>query len=80
MSSKPMLLQHSTRYGTAVAEAAFLHSQIWKPTERLGLCSRFIPDCFPFYSRDMLTYMLDDQGVCPNTRHPKTGETLLFIY
>lgn len=69
-----------TRYGTPVVEGAFLDSQIWKPTERLGLCSRFIPDCFPSYSKDMLTYMLDDRGVSPNTRHPETEETLLFIY
>ena len=87
-----MLLQH-TRHGTPVIEAALgvamshghvpcarliLDSQIWNPAERLDLCSRLIPDCFPFYFEDMLTYMFD-QGVSPNTRHPETGKTLLYI-
>lgn len=87
-----MLLQHA-RHGTPVIEAALrvaircghvpcahliLDSQIWKPAERLVLCSRFIPHCFPICSKDMLTYMFD-QGVSPNTRHPETGETLLYI-
>lgn len=87
-----ILLQH-TRHSTSVIEAALgvairgghvpcahliLDSQSWKPAERLSFCSHFIPDCFPSRSEDMLTYMFD-QGVSPNTRHPGTGETLLYI-
>ncbi|KAJ9401934.1 hypothetical protein DTO282F9_1224 [Paecilomyces variotii] len=55
-----------------------LDSQEWKPGDRLALCSRLSPNCFPFSSEDMLTYILG-QGVSPDTRDPENGETLLYI-
>ncbi|KAJ9245760.1 hypothetical protein DTO169E5_479 [Paecilomyces variotii] len=55
-----------------------LDSQKWEPADRLALCSRLSPHCFPSRSEDMVTYFLG-QGVSPDTRDPKNGETLLYI-
>ncbi|TPR04710.1 Alcohol dehydrogenase GroES-like domain family protein [Aspergillus niger] len=87
-----VLLQYATHSSSIVEEALktaisrkhvtctrlILDSQFINPSERLEICSRLIQHCFPFCSKKMLEYLLDE-GVSPNTRDPETGETLLYI-
>ncbi|GKZ38746.1 hypothetical protein AbraIFM66950_011182 [Aspergillus brasiliensis] len=55
-----------------------LDSQFKIQSRRLDICSRLIPSCFPYSSKDMLNYLFE-QGVSPNTKHSETGETILYI-
>ncbi|GLA12779.1 hypothetical protein AnigIFM62618_008735 [Aspergillus niger] len=87
-----VLLQYATHSSSIVEEALktaisrkhvtctrlIIDSQFVNLSERLEICSRLIQHCFPFCSKKMLEYLLD-QGVSPNTRDPDTGETLLYI-
>ncbi|GLA81291.1 hypothetical protein AtubIFM56815_004934 [Aspergillus tubingensis] len=71
-------LEAAIRRKNVAGARLILDSQFNDPSDRINICSRLIKYCFPFSSKPMIEYLLQ-QGVSPNTRDPETGETLLYI-
>ncbi|GLA57796.1 hypothetical protein AtubIFM55763_003038 [Aspergillus tubingensis] len=71
-------LKAAIRRNNVACARLILDSQFNDPSDRINICCRLIKYCFPFSSKTMIEYLLQ-QGVSPNTRDPETGETLLYI-